>query len=161
MSNEAEVKVYAEYMRTLIRRTIDALDGLSDDEINWDPVWHDANPLFVTANHSLRCARAYVVGIVAGLEVARDRPAEFASSGTMEDLGQLAQEVGSEIEKALAEMDPKRLDKVSVPPKELWGTGDPYEVSGRWALAHMIEHMSIHLGEMHVTRDVAMVELRR
>lgn len=160
MSTEAEVKVYAEYMRELIHRTIDALDGLTDEQMNWDPPWHDSNPLFVIATHSLDCARAWVVGIVAGSPATRDRPAEFASSGTMADLERLAQAVGAEIEKALGEMDPARLDHVSVPPRELWGTGDPYEVSGRWALAHMIEHMSIHLGQIHVTRDVAILEVR-
>jgi uncharacterized damage-inducible protein DinB len=160
MSTEAEVKVYAEYMRDLIHRTIDALDGLTQEQINWDPPWHDSNPLFAIATHSLDCARAWVAGIVAGLDASRDREAEFASSGTMADLEQLAHDVSAEIEKALSEMDAKRLDHMSVPPKELWGTGDPYEVSGRWALAHMIEHMSIHLGEIHVTRDVAILEVQ-
>lgn len=160
MSTEAEVQVYAEYVRELIHRTIDALDGLTDEQINWNPPWHDSNPLFVIATHSLDCARAYVLGIVAGLDASRDRPAEFASSGTMADLEALAHEAGSEIEKTLGEMDPKRLDHVSVPPKELWGTGTPHEVSGRWALASTIRHMSIHLGEIHVTRDLAILEVR-
>lgn len=160
MSTEAEVKVYAEWLRELIHRTIDALDGLTDEQLNWNPPWHDSNPLFAIATHSFDCARAYVVGIVAGLDASRDREAEFASSGTMAELEQLAHRVTAEIEQTLVEMDPRRLDHVSVPAKELWGTGDPHEVSGRWAMISMIRHVSIHLGQIHVTRDVAILEVR-
>ena len=160
MSTEAEVKLFAEWLREMIHRTIDALDGLTEEQLNWDPPWHDSNPLFAIATHSIDCARAYVVGIVAGLDASRDRPAEFASSGSMADLERLAHEVTDEIERTLAEMDPKRLDHLSVPPKELWGTGDPHEVSGRWALISMVRHLSVHLGEIHVTRDVALLEVR-
>lgn len=160
MSAEAELKVFTEVLRGLVHRTIDALDGLTDEQLNWDPPWHDSNPLFVIATHSLSCARAYVVGIVAGQEASRDRPAEFASSGTMADLERLAHDVNTDIERALEELDPKRLDHTEAPPKELFGIGELREVSGRWALTHMVEHMSIHLGEIHVTRDLAILEVQ-
>lgn len=159
MSNEAELHTYSEYLRDLVHRTVDALEGLTDEQLNWDPPWHDSNPLFAIATHSLLCARAYVTGIVAGLPATRDRNAEFVASGTMADIEVLARDILSEIENALQQMDPARLDHHSVPQRELWGEGEPREISGRWALAHMVQHMSIHLGEIHVTRDVAILEV--
>lgn len=160
MTTRAEIEIFAQYLRELNHRTIDALEGLSEQQLNWDPPWHDSNSLFQIATHSLLCARAWVVGIVAGLPATRERAAEFDASGSMQEIESLAHEVRGEIDQALREMDPERLNHRSVPPKDLWGEGDPFEVSGRWALAHMVQHMSIHLGEVHVTRDVAILEVR-
>lgn len=159
MSAKAEVKTYAEIIRGLIHEISEAVDGLTDEQVNWDPPWHDSNSLYIVATHALECTRAYVLNIVCGLPVGRDRPAEFRASGSATALEAFAHEFSTEIDKELSKMDPKRLDHHAVPPQEVWGQGQTHEISGRWALAHMIEHMGIHLGEMHVTRDLALLEV--
>lgn len=159
MNADAEVKTYAEIIRGLIREISEALDGLTDEQINWDPPWHDSNSLYIVATHALKCTRSYVLNVVCGLPVGRDRPAEFSASGSATELEALAHELSTEIDDALSRLDPKRLDHRAVPPQEVWGQGQTREISGRWALAHMIEHMGIHLGEMHVTRDLALLEV--
>lgn len=134
MSADTEVKNYAEFIRGLIHEISEAVDGLTDEQVNWDPPWHDSNSLYIVATHALECTRAYVLNIVCGLPVARDRPAEFRAAGATAALEALAQELSAEIDEALSKMDPKRLDHHAVPPQEVWGQGEPREISGRWAL---------------------------
>ena len=161
MSEETEVKNFDEFLRGLIGGIGETLDGLTDEQVNWTPSLMEANSLCVIATHALECARSYVLDIACGLDVGRDRPAEFAAKKGAEELRALARELGPAIGRALAEMDVARLEFRSVPRQEVWGQGETREVSGRWALAHMVEHLAIHLGQMHVTRDLVLKEISR
>jgi len=92
-------------------------------------------------------------------DIGRDRPAEFASSGN--DAAQLVASIDRtiiEIESALRDLDPARLDVRLVPAQELWGEGPPQEISVRDAILRVIGHASLHLGHMHVTRDLALAQ---
>ena len=158
MSEEREVQIFDEYLRDLIGQIGETLDGLTDEQVNRIPDLNEANSLCVIATHALECARSYVLDIACGLDVGRDRPAEFAAKKSAEELRKVARELGPEIGRALAEMDLSRLDFRSLPRQEVWGTGETREVSGRWVLAHMVEHLSIHLGQMQITRDLVLRE---
>ena len=50
------------------------------------------------------------------------------------------------------------LEKRLAPSQELWGESEVGEISVRQALIEVIEHASIHLGELHVTRELALRE---
>lgn len=54
-------------------------------------------------------------------------------------------------------MAPEQLDRRFVPPQELWGGGNPaHEITPRYARLHVIEHASLHLGHLELTRDLAL-----
>ena len=91
------------------------MDGLTDEQVNWSPPLTEANSLCVIATHALECARSYVLDIACGLDVGRNRPAEFAAKKSVEELRALVQELGPEIGRVLAEMDPPRREFRSVP----------------------------------------------
>src|SRR6266542_6304462 len=76
---------------------------------------------------TLRNARAWVLGIVCGQPLRRDRAGEFASSGSYEELGKAACALSGEIDTALAEVVESRLDDGFVTSRELWGEGEPHE----------------------------------
>ncbi len=95
-----------------------------------------------------------MLGIVCEQPLRRDRPGEFASSGTYEELGKAACALSGEIDAALAALDTSTLDDRFVPVQELWGEGAPHEMSRREALAHVLEHASMHLGQIQVTTDL-------
>ena len=135
MSVDAEVEIFDECLRGRIGGIGEVLEGLTDEQVNWVPPLTDANSLCVIATHALECARSYVLDIACGLDVGRDRPAEFSAKKGAEELRTLARELGPEMGRALVEMDPKRLDFRAVPKQEVWGQGQTREVSGRWALA--------------------------
>ena len=152
----AEVKTYSRYIQKQIASIRDLLRGLTEEQINWQPPLPGSNSLYVIASHVLGNVRAWVLGIACGQPMTRDRPAEFAASGSFADIDAAARKVSAEIEAALAAMDSARLDRRVVPSQELWGEGEPREISVREALVHVLEHASAHLGHMQMTRDIVL-----
>lgn len=155
-----ELKQYAETLDHLAKRIAGTMEGLSDEQVNWEPPLHDANSMFVIATHALECARSWVLHIVAERPAGRDRPAEFAASGSAEDIERLANEVAHEVREALAEVSPERLDHHSIPPQEIFGANPTHQITGRYALMHMVEHMGLHLGHLEITRDLVILEVQ-
>lgn len=65
-----------------------------------------------------------------------------------------ADSLSADIEAALAAFEPRRLDERLLPSRELWAEGEPQEISRREALAHVLEHASMHLGQAQLTADL-------
>jgi uncharacterized damage-inducible protein DinB len=155
---DAEIETYSKYIRKQIADVHAALKGLDDVQLNQRPGVPGANSGFVIATHVLGNARAWILGIACGQPLRRDRPREFASHGTYEELGKAACALSGEIDAALAELDTSTLDDRLSPSRELWGEGEPEEISRREALAHVLEHASMHLGQIQLTRDIVSSE---
>jgi hypothetical protein len=155
----AEIETYSRWIRSLLKRVPACLEGLSEVQLNWRPPTEGANSAYVIAAHTLGNAHVWVLGIACGREMGRDRPAEFRASGSQADLADETHQLLREIEGALGALEPSALERRVVPSQELWGEGEPYEISVRQALIEVVEHASIHLGELHVTRDLALQEV--
>jgi hypothetical protein len=154
---DAEIEAYSRRIRSLLERVCACLEGLSEAQLNWRPPMHGANSAYVIAAHTLGNARAWVLGIACGWPVERDRPAEFRASGRdAADLTAQARQLSDDIDAALAALSPSALDQRLLPPKSLWGEGEPEEISVRKALLDVVEHASLHLGQLQITRDLAL-----
>lgn len=154
-----ELMAYAKSLRHRLELVIAAVHGLDAAQLNWRPPVDGANSVWVLGTHTAGNARAWVLGIACGRDLGRDRPAEFASSG--DDASQLIASIDRtivDVGVALRDLDPARLDVRLVPAQELWGEGPPHEISVRDAIVQVIEHASLHLGHMHVTRDLALAQ---
>jgi hypothetical protein len=149
----------AAYQRSIDRRLhemCDVLDALAPPQLNFRPTLPGANSAWVLATHTLGNARAWVLGIACQQDVGRDRAGEFASSG--DDAAAFRREIeafSGEMAAGLARLSAAEVGRRSVPPAELWGEGTPREISARDALLQVVEHASLHLGHLHVTRDLA------
>jgi len=150
----SDVEVHSYYIRKQIASMQDCLRDLTDEEMNRIPAVDGANSVFVIGSHVLGNARAWVLGIACGQPIVRDRPAEFASSGSFHDFDGAAAAVCDDIEQALRQLDPSDLDRRFKPSRELWGAGEVQEVSPRIALADVLEHASIHLGHIQMTKGL-------
>lgn len=155
----AEIETYSREIRSLLQSICACLDGLSEEQLNWQPPMDGANSAYAIAVHTLGNARAYVLGIACGQPIHRDRPAEFRASGRIADLVVEAQRLSQEIDAALAALSPSALDERLVPSQALSGESEPYEISVREALLHVVEHASTHLGQLQITRDLVLREL--
>jgi hypothetical protein len=153
-----EIETYSNQIRSILERAVASLEGLSEAQINWRPPIEGGNSGYVIVEHTLGNARSFVLGIACGQPLRRDRPTEFRSSGSYDDLAEEAQKLLREIEAALAGLDASELEKRLVPSLELWGEGEVSEISVRQAILHVIEHASIHLGQLQITRDLALRE---
>ena len=151
-----EMAVYTSQLKSLLDRLCEVAQGLDEAQLNRRPPIDGANSVYVIATHTLGNARAWVLGIACGRPMERDRLAEFRASGR--DASALvaeAQRLSSEIEAALAALSPSDLEQRLVPVASLWGEGEPREISRREAILHVIEHASLHLGHLQMTRDWA------
>ncbi len=155
---DAEIEAYSRWIRSLLKRALACLEGLSETQLNRRPTIEGANSAYVIAAHTLGNARTWVLGVACGQDTGRDRPAEFRAAGTYADLVAATRQLSGEIKAALAALAPSALDRRFVPSQELWGEGEPYEISVRQALIEVVEHASIHLGQLHITRDLALRE---
>jgi uncharacterized damage-inducible protein DinB len=149
-----EIDTYSHYIGEKVAQIHTALSDLSEAELNHAPDLPEANSAYVIATHTFGNMRVWVLGIICGRVLRRDRPAEFASRGTYEALGKAACALSGEIEAALQELDPATLGDRFVPAQELWGEGDPVELERRGCLAHVLEHAGIHLGHIQMTVEL-------
>ena len=155
------MEIYGKYVRKQIADIRAALKDLTDEQLNQCPDVPGANSAYIIATHVLGNARAWILGIACGQPLSRDRPAEFASSGSYEALEKAASALSEEINGAFEGLDPATLDDRFVPVQELWGEGEPHEIARREAFAHVIEHAAMHLGQIHLTRDLLLKDQRR
>ena len=152
-----ETDTYARELTWILEQIGVSLKGLSAAELNRRPATGEANSAYAIATHVLGVTRVYVLGFGAGQRVTRDRPAEFAAEGA--DAGALVTRLdalAAEIRAALDALTSADLDRRFVPARELWGIGEIHEISARDALVHAIRHAGLHLGELRLTRDLAL-----
>jgi hypothetical protein len=153
----AEIGVYAQELCWILNQIASTLDGLTEPQLNWSPATGRANSACAIASHVVGSTRVYALGFGCGQLVERDRPAEFAASAvSSRELISAIQQLADEIGTALATLTPSLLDRRIRPSQELWGTGEPREVSGREAIVESIRHAALHLGELRLTRDLAL-----
>lgn len=152
---DSEIATYAESIESRLHQIAEALEGMTATQLNWQPAAPGMNSAWVLAQHALGNARAWVLGIVCGQERERDRPGEFASVG--DSAGAFASDViafAREMNAALVRVSRPDLDRRLVPAQHLWGEGTPHEISVRDGFIHVIEHASLHLGHLDLTRQL-------
>ncbi len=152
----AEISLYAAELHRLLDKLAASVEGLDEAQLNWRPPLPGANSRYVLVAHVLGNLEAWVLGIACGQAIDRDRPAEFTSSGP--DAGVLierARALGRRFEEALAALPEDALGGQKLPSKPLWGEGAPEPRTVREALMETIEHAAVHIGHIHLTRDMA------
>lgn len=156
MTARGEIETYARELRWILDQVAISLRGLTAAQLNWRPA-PTANSAWAIATHVVGSTRAYALGLGCGRAVTRARAAEFLAAGEDGDglVGRVV-ELARELEAALVALPPSALDERLIPPPELWGTGEPREIVRREALVESIRHAGLHLGELRLTRDLAM-----
>jgi len=159
---ESEIETYNRELTWILGQICVALRGLTPSQLNWRPDTGTANSAYAIAIHVVSATRVYALGFGCGHSVHRDRPAEFVGSG--DDVGTAIATVeafATDVTRALAALPHGALDRRLFPPRELWGTGDLHEISARDALVESIRHAALHLGELRLTRDLALDASRK
>lgn len=151
-----ELAGYSAEMRRLLDKVCGAIDGLDEAQLNWRPSAPESNSAYIIARHALGNAEAWVLGIACGQPVERDRAAEFRAAGP--DAAPLidhARKLSDRIEQALAALPPTALDEPRDPPAALRGVGPADPLTARQALMLAIDHAATHVGEIQLTRALA------
>jgi hypothetical protein len=152
----AELDSYSRELRWILDQVCISLAGLTTAQLGWRPATGAPNSPYAIAAHVLSSTRVYALGFGCGHPVQRDRDSEFTAWGTdAEELIAKLRGLQQAITVALAALAPAALDERLLPSPELWGTGETHEISRREALVESIRHAAIHLGELRLTRDLA------
>ena len=158
----AELEIYITELQRLLDRVGRALDGLGEADLNWRPPAPDSNSLYVIATHVLGNAEAWVLGIVCGQPVQRDRDAEFRARGAVTGaLTGRARGLSDEFARALRALPAGALEEKRRPAPPLLGIGPADELTVREALMRVLVHGLMHVGHMQVTRDLAIAARER
>lgn len=126
---------------------LEALEGLSPAALDWIP-GPDMNSISVLVFH-LTGAERYWIGDVAAQDPSdRDRDAEFRVRDVGMDV--LKKRLADNLEYAR-----KTLDKFTIQDLETTRvTRDGHTFTVAWALLHALEHTTLHLGQIQITRQL-------
>jgi uncharacterized damage-inducible protein DinB len=143
-------KFFADYVMLLEERhneILAALEGLPATALDWVP-GTDMNSISVLVVH-LTGAERYWIGDVAARDPAeRDRDAEFRVQGLSIDF--LKQRLSDNLEYARKTLDRFTIEDLQT--EQPARGGHTYTVA--WALLHALEHLTLHLGQIQLTRQL-------
>jgi hypothetical protein len=124
---------------------------LGDELANRAPDLPGANSPYAILSHCLGVMAWWGGDAISGREVDRDRDAEFAGSGSTEDLIErslgVRRQLASDI--AAAELEAPLRRPVDPPDDAL-----PFGTSQGGAAFHIYEEIAQHLGQLEITRDI-------
>ena len=132
-----------EFLRADYLRKIEAcLDLLTEADVWWRPN-EQSNSIGNLVLHLEGSTRKWILNVVAGRNLPRDRDAEFAERGPIEKsvlLARLASTM-AEVDRVLATLDKSTL-------LEQRQSGKDENVTVLWAVMHALEHFAMHTGQI-------------
>jgi len=125
-----------------------ALEGLPPAALDWTP-GQDMNSISVLVFHLTGAERFWIGDIAAQDPSDRDRDAEFRVHDVEMDV--LKNRLANNLEYAR-----NTLDKMSLQDLEASriSTRDGREYTVAWALLHALDHATLHLGQIQITRQL-------
>jgi hypothetical protein len=129
-----------------VERVISATDGLTPEQLAWNPAAKDANSLIVLAAHTVGAAERHILVRIAGRKPGRTRDEEFADAGDIAGIRKRWDEVKRGIVDVLDNLPPGRLGEDLVGPVST--------SSVQAMIVHSIVHASEHAGQAELTRDL-------
>ena len=139
---------YSNLLQDCHNGILQALEGLPQAALDWSP-GQDMNSIAVLLAHITGSVRYWIGDIAAQEPSNRDRAAEFRVHGVEADV--FRKKLADNLEYArnvLEKMSIQDLESTRVSP----GNGREYTVA--WALIHALEHATLHLGQIQLTRQL-------
>ena len=139
---------YLNLLQDCHNHILDALDGLPPEALDWTP-GRDMNSISVLVFHLTGAERYWIGDVAAQDPTDRDRDAEFRVHDVGMDIlkGRLANNL---------EYARNALDKFTIQDLEATRVSarDGHEFTVGWALLHALEHDTLHLGQIQLTRQL-------
>lgn len=139
------------YVDDCLDAMLDIVTGLGEDLANQALEVPGSNSPFAILTHCLGVVEWWSGEMVAGVDVQRDRDAEFAARGRVGEIAEAVRRTRAHLVDNLA-----RLDPLAPPAKPADGelSAYPYGRTQGGVLMHVFHELAQHLGQMEVTRDV-------
>jgi uncharacterized damage-inducible protein DinB len=154
-------KTEAQYVAAFIERNarliLAKLAERTDEQLNQPLPIPDANTLFAIATHTVGMAEFWVLALVGGQMVERDRPAEFRATGGGVALRERYERFIHNMHQVLTDLPTADMTRVVTPPAAFRLTGGfrpDQPLTVRDCLLHVVEHTANHLGHVELTCDL-------
>jgi uncharacterized damage-inducible protein DinB len=139
---------YLDLLQDCHNGILQALEGLPQTALDWIP-GPDMNSIAVLLAHITGSERYWIGDIAAQESSNRDRDAEFRVHGV--DVDVFRKRLADNMEYArnvLDKMSLEDLESARVSPN------NEREYTVAWALLHALEHATLHLGQIQITRQL-------
>jgi len=148
-----EPQYFAQVIERIARDVIAQLQGLSDSTLNRPAPIPDANTLFALGTHTVGMGEFWVLALVGGRRIERDRSAEFRATGDGPAFIARFERWIADVHAVLDDLPAAALDQPANPPAEFRLTGNlgAQPLTGRDCLLHVVEHSATHLGQIQIT----------
>ena len=133
-------------LQELHNDVVKALEGLPAEALDWSPK-ADVNSITVLIVHLTGSQRFLFGEVVGGVDIHRDREAEFRARGLAPD--ELKQRLTDNITYITGELE--KLTLADLERKCMFRTR---EVTVGWVIGHALKHTATHLGHIQVMRDL-------
>lgn len=146
-----ELANYLERIEDLRGQISRLVADLPVEALNWRPIEgdvdHATNSLAVLVAHSAGAEHFWIAEVIGGRPATRHREAEFAevATSTEEILG-LLEKTGAETKEVFSRLKDADLNGER--------RTEGRTVAVRWGILHVIDHTSLHLGHMQITRQL-------
>jgi len=147
---EAEVQGYLDELKIIKNQIRDAVLGLSEEAINWQPLPKDTNSIYAILTHLLGADDNWVKRVINRQSINRDREAEFRALGNPKGIMHRFEKVSKENENILSKLGSSQLRET----RKVQIQQDERTVSVRWCILHVISHYALHLGHIQLTRQL-------
>ncbi len=154
MQNEAAQ--IASVIERIARDIVAKIENLPDEVLNRPMPVPDANTIYALATHTVGMGEFWVLALVGGRTIERNRAAEFRSQGAGPALLARYQQWIDDVHTVLDDLPASALDEQAEPPAEFRITGGlgAETLTRRDCLLHVVEHSATHLGHIQLTCDL-------
>ena len=140
---------YADWLNNLQELHNDVaktIEGLSPEALDWSPK-QGVNSITVLIVHLTGSQRFLFGEVIGGVDIHRDRDAEFRAKGLTPD--ELTKRLNDNITYITGELE--KLSLADLDRKCMFRTR---EVTVGWTLGHALKHTATHLGHIQVMKDM-------
>jgi len=141
-------EVYFDLLKALNQQMQAALEGVSQEGIDWVP-GADMNSMAVLVTHTSGGTRFLIGDFVGSLSSHRDREAEFKITNVdVPHLKQHLDQTMDVVKTVLEGLTLSDLERTRISPR------DGKETTVAWCLIHALEHFAQHVGHIQITRQM-------
>lgn len=150
-----EARAIADFLERIARDLILQIHDLPDEVLNRPLPWADANSIFALATHTVGMGEFWVLALVGGQKIDRNRAAEFQAQGSGAALVVRIEQWIDACHTLLDQLPDAQLHDLAQPPAEFLNTGGfgDSPLTLRACLLHVVEHSATHLGQIQLTRQ--------
>ena len=151
-----ELRVHASYIRRIAADAVATLQGLTAGQLNWKTGEDGSNTMFAIATHMVAMGEYWVLCLVGGADVVRDRQAEFHAVGSAAEIVLRLQNWSQACDVICTGLGSEVLAEIARVPVEYLQSGGfgSGALSKRECLVHVVEHSALHLGQLQILRQL-------